>query len=109
MRSLCAFLLLMALSVPGHSADKPAAGLSRSARSGLWSAPATWEGGKLPAAGAKVQIRPGHLVVYDVKSDQAIRSVHVAGTLSFARDRDTRLDVGLIKVQPGDDAGEDGF
>src|SRR5262249_8244054 len=50
-----------------------------------------------------------HTVVYDIKSDAVIRSIHVAGTLSFARDRDTRLDVGLIKVQPGDDASEDGF
>src|SRR5262249_47274083 len=38
-----------------------------------------------------------------------LRSVHVAGTLRFATDRPTRLDVGLIKVQPGDDASEDGF
>jgi hypothetical protein len=83
--------------------------LVRSARSGLWSAAATWEGGQVPGAGARVQVRAGHTVTYDVKSDAAIRSVHVAGTLTFARDRDTRLDVGLIKVQPGDDAGENGF
>jgi hypothetical protein len=38
-----------------------------------------------------------------------IRSIHVAGRLTFARDRDTRLDVGLIKIQAGDDASEDGF
>src|SRR5207245_55031 len=38
-----------------------------------------------------------------------IRSIHVAGTLRFPTDRDTRLDVGLIKIQPGDDAGENGF
>src|SRR5262249_2892610 len=33
----------------------------------------------------------------------------VAGTLTFAHDKDTRLDVGLIKIQPGDEATEDGF
>ena len=81
----------------------------RSADSGPWSAPATWEGGKVPAAGVKVQIREGHTVTYDVKSDQVIRSLHVAGTLTFAPDRDTRLDGGLIKIQAGDDASEDGF
>src|SRR4051812_285379 len=86
-----------------------AAGLIRSARGGPWSAPATWEGGRVPGAGARVQVRAGHTVVYDVKSDRALRSVHVAGTLTFATDRDTRLDVGLVKVQPGDDASEDGF
>jgi hypothetical protein len=83
--------------------------LIRSARSGSWSAAATWEGGKVPPAGARVQVRTGHTVVYDLRSDQAIRSIHVAGTLRFARDRATRLDVGLIKIQPGDDASESGF
>jgi hypothetical protein len=48
-------------------------------------------------------------VTYDVSSDRAIRAIHVAGTLRFATDRDTRLDVGLIKIQAGDDASEDGF
>ena len=48
-------------------------------------------------------------VTYDVRSDVVVRSIHVAGTLTFAPDRDTRLDVGLIKIQPGDDASEDGF
>ena len=81
----------------------------RSAQSGLWSEGATWEGGKVPPAGSRVQVRTGHKVVYDVKSDQAIRSIHVAGTLTFAPDRDTRLDVGLIKIQPGDNASEQGF
>ena len=81
----------------------------RSAQDGPWSAEATWEGGTVPGAGARVQIRGGHRVIYDQESDTTIRSIHVAGTLEFARDRDTRLDVGLIKVQPGDDASEDGF
>ena len=42
-------------------------------------------------------------------SDQPVRSIHVAGTLRFDPDRDTRLDVGLIKIQAGDDASEAGF
>jgi hypothetical protein len=94
-----------------QAADQAAegAGLIRSAQNGGWSAPGTWEGGKVPAAGARVQIRAGHTVTYDLKSDRVIRSVHVAGTLRFPHDRDTRLDVGLIKVQPGDDSDENGF
>src|SRR5262249_55964340 len=83
--------------------------LIRSVQSGAWSAAASWEGGKVPGVGARVQIRQGHTVVYDAKSDQPIRFIHVAGTLRFAPDRDTRLDVGLIKIQPGDDASENGF
>src|SRR5579883_1049905 len=78
----------------------------RSARSGRWSAPGTWQGGATPAAGATVEILPGHTVVYDVESDRPLRMVHVLGTLSFARDRNTRLDVGLLKI--GGDASEDG-
>src|SRR5258708_3635902 len=98
----------LALSVPGVVA-REAEGLIRSARSGPWSAPSTWQGGKVPGAGARVQVRAGHSVTYDLACDRVIRSIHVAGTLTFARDRDTRLDVGLIKIQPGDDASEDGF
>ena len=46
---------------------------------------------------------------YDLHSDKAIRSIHVAGTLTFSREKDTRLDVGLIKIQAGEDASENGF
>jgi hypothetical protein len=88
---------------------RPVPQLVRSAQSGAWSQPSTWEGGLLPAAGMNVQIRAGHRVVYDVDSDQALRVVHVAGTLTFSRDRNTRLEVGLLKIQPGDDVSEDGF
>jgi hypothetical protein len=81
----------------------------RSARSGPWSEAATWEGGKVPPAGARVQVRAGHAVTYDLNSDRAVRTIHVAGRLSFARDKTTRLDVGLIKIQAGDEPSEDGF
>src|SRR6516225_7823556 len=89
------------------AADQPK--LIRSAKSGPWSAARTWEGGLVPGPDASVHIRAGHTVVYDRSSDQVIRFIHVAGTLTFARDRNTRLVVGLIKIQPGDDASEDGF
>src|SRR5688572_31885860 len=94
---------------------KPETALIRSVRSGLWSETSTWEGGRVPAAGARVQIRSGHEVVYDLvpkvaaRTDRVIRSIHVAGALTFARDRDTWLDVGLVKIQPGEDASENGF
>lgn len=83
--------------------------LVRSAKSGAWSDPSTWEGRKVPASAARVQVREGHTVVYDVSDGPSIRVVHVAGTLTFARDRDTLLEVGLLKIQPGEDASEDGF
>ena len=56
----------------------------------------------MPAAGSKVLIRTGHRVVYDSESNAVIRSVHVSGTLTFAPDRDTVLNTGLLKVQAGD-------
>jgi hypothetical protein len=111
--TLAAVLLAMTAEVssPLRAADEKAAGtgLTRSARSGPWSAPATWEGGKVPGAGARVQVRAGHTVTYDLNSDRVIRSIHVAGTLRFAHDKDTRLDVGLIRIQPGDDPGRGGL
>ena len=48
-----------------------------------WSKSSTWEGSELPAAGSNVLIRTGHHVIYDVASDDAIRSVHIGGKLSF--------------------------
>jgi hypothetical protein len=106
---LLALVLMSSRIVPAQvlADDEPA--VIRSAKSGLWSNPVTWEGGKLPGAGVKVLVRPGHVVAYDVKSDQAIRSLHIGGTLTFATDRDTRLDVGLIKIQPGESTSEEGF
>lgn len=90
--------------------DKPALpAVMRSAKSGLWSAPGSWETGKVPGAGARVLIREGHCIVYDLQSAQAIRGINVAGILSFATDKDTRLDVGLIKIQSGEQYSEEGF
>src|SRR5262249_526276 len=90
--------------------DPPAADrLIRSAGTGPWSRTETWKGGPVPGAGAGVQVRAGHTVISDTESDRPVRSIHVAGTLRFDPDRDTRLVVGLIKIQAGDDASEDGF
>jgi hypothetical protein len=38
-----------------------------------------------------------------------LRMVHVAGTLRFARDRNTRLEVGLLKISEDEETTEDGF
>src|SRR5205823_4129662 len=80
-----------------------------SAASGPWSADSTWAGGKPPAAGDRVLVKAGHRVVYDVASDAVIRGVTISGVLSFAPDRDTRLNVGLIVIQPGNGYTEEGF
>ncbi|GIW81306.1 MAG: hypothetical protein KatS3mg105_3113 [Gemmatales bacterium] len=83
--------------------------LIKSARSGIWSQRTTWEGGQVPGQGDRVLIREGHRVVYDIQSDRAIRSIFIAGTLSFDPDKDTRLNVGLLKPQACEDCVEEGF
>jgi len=88
---------------------QPKRPIAHSKQTGDWSNPATWSTGKCPGEGDVVQIKAGHEVRYDVDSATPIRGVHVAGRLSFATDRDTRLVVGLLRVQPGDDCTEEGF
>jgi hypothetical protein len=94
---------------PPQARDKTTAPIIRSIRSGPWSAAATWEGGKVPGAEARVLIQTGHRITYDVNSSDAIRAINVAGALVFATDKDTRLDVGLIKIQDAAEYSEDGF
>ena len=108
---VAAMWLARAASAAERDADGPRKLLEiiRSTASGVWSLPATWEGGKVPVAGTRVLIQRGHHVVYDVKSEHAIRAMRIAGTLSFAPDRDTRLDVGLLRIEDGDDVSEEGF
>src|SRR5262245_18854697 len=97
------------LSSAAEQPARNAAPILRTAKSGAWSAPATWEGGKIPSGNVRVLIREGHQVVYDLQATQPVRSLTISGVLSFAHDRDTRLDVGLVKIQPGEDCTEEGF
>ena len=101
-------ILALSLTLVSFVFAEPVAFDGRSVKSGRWSDAATW-GGALPKAGARVQVRAGHVVVYDVDSADALRVVHVAGTLTFSREKNTRLEVGLLRVTPGDACSEDGF
>jgi hypothetical protein len=99
---------LLVLLLPSASlAQEPS--ILRSARSGNWSDPATWVGNAVPGAGSRVLVRAGHAVTYDARSDAVIRGLNVSGSVVFATDRDTVLNVGLIKLQAGDEYSEDGF
>lgn len=91
----------------GHVKPSVAKITIRSVANGVWSDAKVWEPARVPAAGDLVQVSRGTRIAYDIKSDAVIRSLHVAGTLNFAHDRDTELNVGYLKVQPGggDDAG----
>ncbi len=81
----------------------------RSVKDGNWSDPKTWEPARIPRTGDLVQIRRGTRVVYDVASNDVIRLVQVVGTLTFARDRDTLLNVAILKAQNSDACSEEGF
>jgi G8 domain len=111
-RSLCPLLLscaALAATNPSPLNAEPLAPVVQSARSGKWSEAATWKGGAVPTTGSRVLIREGHRVEYDLHSDRVIRAINVAGSLTFVTDRDTRLDVGLLKIQAGDEFSEEGF
>jgi len=81
----------------------------QSSKNGNWSEPTTWQGGKVPAGGDRVLIRSGHRVVFDGTSNGVIRGISISGSLVFATNATTKLDVGLIKVQAGDEYSEEGF
>ncbi|MCZ6795785.1 MAG: hypothetical protein O7J95_19430 [Planctomycetota bacterium] len=81
----------------------------RSVKNGRWSDRDTWKPKRLPRRGDRVLVSRGTDVVYDVESEEAIRLVQVAGSLRFARDRSTSLDVGVLKVQNSEACSESGF
>ena len=81
----------------------------RSVTDGNWSDAKTWNPARVPRANDRVLVSRGTRVVYDAKSDDVIRLIQVVGTLAFARDRDTLLNVGVLKVQNSDTCTESGF
>jgi hypothetical protein len=81
----------------------------RSVKSGPWSAPETWDARRAPREGDRVLIGRKTRVLLDVDSPAVIRYLQVAGTLAFARDRNTTLNVGVITIQPTEEYAETGF
>ena len=108
MKWILQFLCTLVLASATFAAE-PVVFQARTVKSGSWSNAETWEGKRQPQAGDFVQVRAGHVVVYDANSDAALRMVHVAGTLAFSRKEPTLLVVGLVKVEPGETTTEDGF
>jgi len=81
----------------------------RSVADGDWSDPKVWQPARVPKAKDRVLISRGTHVTFDVKDDAVIRLLQIVGTLKFARDRDTELNVGILKVQNSEECSEDGF
>ncbi len=67
-------------------------------KSGAWSNPATWNVGRVPAAGDQVGIPNGVTVTYDGVSDAAIGCIGVHGALMFQPTTNTRLTVVTLLV-----------
>jgi hypothetical protein len=67
-------------------------------RSGAWTDAATWRGGALPAAGAKVLIPARVNVTYATTTAPAVSTIRVDGTLAFDSARRSRLVVDTIVV-----------
>lgn len=98
--------LLTLLALPGTtSADFTL----RSTKDGKWSDPQTWSPARVPTKGDRVLVSSKNRVVYDVDSPAVIRYLQVAGTLTFARNRDTTLNVGILTIHANDQYSETGF
>lgn len=95
--------LIGLLALPLIVAQLPAL---RPVRDGRWSEPTTWDAGRIPGEGDRVFIPAARSVQFDAAATPPIRTVHIAGRLWFARDRDTCLSAALIKVGPGEDCDD---
>ena len=81
-RRLTQLSLFLALTAGSASGQAPGVSFdARTAQSGKWSDAATWSNRRAPKAGDRVQVRPGHAVVYDVDADAALRRLVLAPTL----------------------------
>src|SRR5262245_25658969 len=108
------FAMLVVIFAPGNSApaQEKAAKTDftlRSVKSGPWSAPDTWDAKRVPKEGDRVLIGRKTTVLFDVDSPAVIRYLQVAGVLSFARDKSTTLNVGVITIQATEEYAETSF
>ena len=87
-------------SIPDFSLDTTRAAL-RSAQSGAWSNPSTWQGGQVPTSDTVVRILTGHTVTIDDTIATAY-TVAVDGKLAFAPGVNTRLKVTNLQVMAGE-------
>ncbi|MBE9062339.1 PKD domain-containing protein [cf. Phormidesmis sp. LEGE 11477] len=72
----------------------------KAVRSGSWFSPNTWAGKKVPDNNANVMIADGVKVTYDKESDVQLKTVRVDGTLTFARNADTKMVVDTLINMP---------
>src|SRR5215203_1777675 len=87
-------------SIPDFSLDSTRTTV-RSAQSGVWSNPATWQGGRVPNGNQIVRIVLGHAVTIDDTAAVAY-TLAVDGKLAFAANTNTRLKVTNLQVMAGE-------
>jgi len=68
---------------------------------GDWSDPGTWANGRVPGSEAKVLIRDGVSVTYDMDSNAALKTVRVDGDLTWSTDQNTHMRVETIVTSHG--------
>lgn len=107
--SACLLFSLIGTAVGKHQHTEHVDFTIRSVKGGKWSDAKTWKPARVPKEGDRVLISRGTYVAYDVENKAVIRLVQVVGTLQFADDRDTELNVALLKVQNSDHCSESGF
>ena len=69
-----------------------------SVSSGAWNSPSTWNRNRVPTTNDAILIENGHIVAYNVVSDNAIDCINVEGTLKFDKNVNTRLKVTNLMV-----------
>ena len=87
-----------AVALPHNIPDFCESTTIQSVASGAWSNPSIWSLGRVPAAGDRVGIAAGTSVSYDVVNDSALNCLGVNGAMTFAVDRNTRINVGTLMV-----------
>ena len=81
----------------------------QSVKNGKWSNAETWKPARVPGKDDRVLVTRGTHVEYDVASKEVVRLIQVVGTLRFALDRDTELNVGVLAVKHNEHCSEHGF
>jgi hypothetical protein len=110
MKTILSILLLVTTFTAVLPAQREAVQFSvKSVADGDWTNPKIWQPQRLPKAGDRVLVSSRTSVRFDAKTTPVIRLIQVAGTLRFARDRSTELNVCLLKVQAGNKCTERGF
>src|SRR5215204_1886383 len=99
-RSAPAEALTLPEGIPDFSLDSTRTTV-RSAQSGAWSNPATWQGGQVPTGNQIVRIVLGHTVTIDDTAAVAY-TLAVDGKLAFAANINTRLKVTNLQVMAGE-------